>query len=76
MIGTHVVYVDEYGKAHDALVTANWGGDAPRERRALNLVHVVSAEDQRDQYGQQINRPCSVVHESQTPAHGRFWRDA
>ena len=75
MIGEHVVYADEYGQLHEALVTQDFGGDQIEdERKALNLVFVSSADDRRDQYGTQIERPCSVVHQSQTPAHGRFWR--
>lgn len=72
-IGSTVEYVDPVGRAHSALVTANWGADSPT--RALNLVYVSEDEAEHDQYGRQIKRDTSVVHESVQPAHGRFWRE-
>lgn len=71
-IGDAVEYVDEVAKPHDALVTAIHGvGETP----SVNLVLVTSDEAQTDQYGRQIKRETSVVHNSHQMAHGRFWRE-
>ena len=72
-IGDIVEYVDPVGKSHKALVTANWGIASPTA--SLNLVYVSDNESETDQYGRQIRRDTSVVHETSQPAHGRFWRD-
>lgn len=83
-VGRHVKYVDEYGKAHDAIVTIWWdnyrgqrmgdpasssGEDIP----GCNLVFVTSDQMKTDQYGSQIERPTSVVHRKNQAAHGRYW---
>lgn len=73
-IGNHVIYVDEYGNEHDALVTAVWTsyGNPP----GLNVVYVSSDENATDQYGRQLaERATSVVHTDNQPAHGRKWRE-
>lgn len=73
MIGSHVIYVDERAVEHDALVTAVHGA----EPHSLNLIHVSSDETKTDPYGRQLEqRPCSVVHQSAQPAHGRYWKEA
>lgn len=76
-IGSHVIYVDEFGKRHHALVTQKWGPphDASKGVPApsLNLVHVDGDTAKSDQYGRQISRPTSVVHKSNQNAHGRYW---
>lgn len=74
VVGQVVVYVDEVGVAHQALVTAYWGGDRPDG--ALNLVYVSSDSEKSDPYGRQIERASSVSRESEHTAHGRFWRPA
>jgi hypothetical protein len=69
-IGNHVVYVDEYGKGHNALVTEVWGGgDTP----SLNVVYVETDDSKTDQYGRQLHRATSAVHKSNQGAHGRYW---
>lgn len=73
-IGNHVVYVDEYGKEHQALVTAIWGMETAM--KSLNVVYVNKDEKASDQYGRQLERATSVVHESAQAAHGRKWREA
>lgn len=70
-IGDYVKYVDQFGKEHDALVTAIWGIDSPM--KSLNLVYVVDDETKTDQYGRQIERFTSVVHRDNQAAHGRYW---
>lgn len=70
-IGNSVEYVDASGNWHEAFVTAiHGGGDTP----SVNLVYVSDDESQTDQYGRQIQRSTSVVHESNQGAHGNFWR--
>jgi hypothetical protein len=71
-IGDAVTYVDPKGIEHAALVTANWGGDAPDP--SLNLVYVSDDETQTDNYGRQIGRNTSVVAEARQHAHGNYWK--
>lgn len=77
-IGDTVEYVDPYAKSHTALVTTVFssghpGDDGPKP--SVNLVYVSDDESQTDQYGRQIARNTSVVHETNQAAHGMFWRD-
>lgn len=78
--GQHVVYVDHFGKAHDALITVWWHGD--REISCYlsefgdpgcNVVYVDKDEDKTDTYGRQIYRETSVIHKTKQPAHGNFY---
>ena len=72
-IGDKVIFTDAVGNFHYALVTAVWGqGETP----SLNVVYVSDDESQTDQYGRQITRATSVVHESNQHAHGMKWRKA
>jgi hypothetical protein len=75
-IGDSVIYVDEHGQEHCALVTVlhegfaqSYGGEV-----GCNLVYVSGDAEKSDPYGRQIDRATSVVHQSGQPAHGRFWR--
>lgn len=70
--GDQVVYVDERGKEHNALVTAVWGNDPTTS--SVNLVFVVADDSKTDQYGRQIQRETSVVPEINQAAHGRMWK--
>jgi hypothetical protein len=77
-IGDTVEFVDPYAKPHKALVTTVFqsghpGDDGPKP--SVNLVYVSDDDSQTDQYGRQIARKTSVVHESHQAAHGLFWRD-
>lgn len=72
-IGKPVIYVDELGREHNALVTACWGNEFGT-KTSINLVYVSGAEDQSDQYGRQIARGTSVVPQQQQSAHGRYYR--
>lgn len=77
-IGQSVEFVDSVGKSHIALVTTVFtsghpGDDGPNP--SVNLVYVSDDESQTDQYGRQIARRTSVVHESNQYAHGMFWRE-
>ena len=70
-IGSVVQYVDEVGKAHDALVTCVFGNTEPH---SINVMYVSSDEKKEDSYGRQVERETSVVHESMQGAHGQFWK--
>jgi len=80
-IGDAVEYVDEFGVAHSALVTQNWGSatfeadpEQPWLCPSINVVYVAGDESQTDSYGRQIARQTSVVHELNQQAHGRYYR--
>lgn len=79
-VGDAVIFVDPYGKEHIALVTTSWGGttvhpgdDGPKP--SVNLVFVSEDETKTDQYGRQIERNTSVVHQSNQSAHGMYWKE-
>ena len=69
--GEVVEYVDPVGRAHDAIVTNTWGTDRPS---SINVVYTTTDTNARDQYGAQLLRDTSIIHESTQPAPGRFWR--
>lgn len=66
-VGDPLVYVDEQGESHHALVT-NWWGP-----QCCNLLFVVSDEAKKDPYGQQIERRSSSAHRSMIQAPGNYW---
>jgi hypothetical protein len=68
-----VVYTDATGVEHQALVTEVHG--EPERNPAINLVYVQPDEGMRDQYGLQLLRETSIVHQSNQSARGRFWRE-
>lgn len=71
--GDAVIYIDEVGVEHDALVTQYWGGDQPNG--ALNCVYVTTDDTKRDPYGRQLERASSVSRQKEgVTAHGRYWR--
>jgi hypothetical protein len=77
-IGDVVEFIDPVGASHKALVTTVFtsghpGDDGPSP--SVNLVFVSDDESKSDQYGRQIERNTSVVHESNQYAHGMFWRE-
>ena len=77
-IGDTVTLVDEYGTSHNALVTTVFTSGHPGDNGpcpSVNVVYVSRDESQIDQYGRQIARKTSVVHESNQAAHGMFWRE-
>lgn len=67
-IGEKVVYHDELGNPHDALVTAIYSDTC------INAVFVSSDESRTDSYGRQIERTATCNHKSQNPTHGRYYR--
>lgn len=74
--GQHVIWHDEYGKSHDALVTCLHGNWGPENKPSINVVVVNLDEGQTDTYGQKLQRETSVVHKSNQGAHGRYWTEA
>lgn len=77
--GSHVIYVNEFGVPHEAVVTQDWsygkefdpiGGALP----SINVVFVTKDEAKTDSYGSQIQRETSVVHRKNQSAHGRYWK--
>lgn len=67
-VGEVVVYHDEKGEAHNALVICVFGEDC------INFVRVNPDKSRDDSYGRQIDRLTSQVHKSRTPVHGNYWR--
>lgn len=83
-LGDHVIYVDEFGKSHNAIVNIWWdnyrnmrmgdpGNSVGLNIPGCNLVYVTSDEKKTDTYGSQLERATSVVHRSNQAAHGRYW---
>jgi hypothetical protein len=80
-VGQQVVFVDQYGKKHDALITIWWGQDDqgnrlpgnPEGELGCNVVYVCDDVEKRDSCGRQIERSTSVVHKSKQIAHGMYW---
>jgi hypothetical protein len=71
--GDPVIYVDALGAEHSALVTRVWG-PMMGDEVGLNVVFVNPDEDMNDTYGRQIMRETSVVHKTNQPAHGQYWK--
>ena len=70
----HVIYHDEKGRSHQALVTAVHGPNTDGSIPCINLVFVSGDETRQDQYGRQIERLTSIVHKSNSSAHGFYFR--
>lgn len=77
-VGESVAFVDPTGRTHEALVTTVFAAGHPGtddNYPAINLVYVSDDPSETDQYGRQIKRYTSVVHETKQAAHGMFWRE-
>lgn len=83
-IGQHLRYCDQERMWHDALVLAIHGdvysgkdadGKEFLQYPCVNLVFVVSNENQTDQYGRQTQKEgaTSVMHYEQYAPSGFFW---
>ena len=70
--GDGVVFVDDRGVEHDALLTAIHGEGTATP--SVNVVYVLQEKTRHDDYGQQISRETSVVHQSSQLADGMYWR--
>lgn len=75
-VGDAVVYHDESGKPHNALVNVAWTPPAPGKLPLVNLLFISGDESRQDSYGRQFERASSVSHASAWNAHGRYWRFA
>jgi len=76
-VGGTVIYVDPRGNKYKALVTAVWPFEYGNTNQpGLNLVIVSADETQRDDYGRQIIRPCSVPHKDSQAAPANYWIEA
>jgi len=71
-IGSHVVFIDTHYQEHEALITAIHGD--PASKPCVNLLYVSKQTGKQDQYGQQIERPSSVVHIKDNTAGGYCWK--
>lgn len=71
-VGQAVTFIDEVGKPHNAVVTADWS--ISEEPGAINLVFVSDDEALTDPYGRQIVRKTSVTHQSKQSAPGYYWK--
>ena len=75
----HVIYHDEKGKPHKALVTCvfdqpNKAADDLSDLPCINVVYVSDDESRGDSYGRQIVRETSQVHKTSMATHGHYWR--
>lgn len=74
-VGGCVVYHDERGKPHDALLTAVWGQrESSDTMPCVNLLFCSPNAEQQDDYGRQIVRKSSCCHKTLVSAHGNYWR--
>lgn len=71
-IGSHVIFVDEYKKEHDALVETFHGGK-PEDNPSINLIRIAQ-DNGSDMYGAQKKHETSVVHISQNTANANCWK--
>jgi len=69
-LGQFVVFHDQKGQPHDALITAVWSEEC------VNVLFVSSDERRKDDTGRQIERSASVQHKSVQTVHGFYWRFA
>ena len=67
-VGELVVYHNEVGLEHNALVTSVWG------KSCINVVMVSSDSSKKDGYGRQLERRASCMHGSVGLVHGNYWR--
>lgn len=77
---SQVLYVDEKGEVHSALVTQWWMGNQLVEsylsksgEPGCNLIFVSSDPNRQDSCGRQSERRTSVVHKSKQPANAAYW---
>lgn len=72
VVGEVVLYTDEVGIVHDALVVSYYGMTQPDY--SLSCVYMSSDETKTDNYGRQIERAASVARQREgVTAHGRYW---
>lgn len=69
-VGDVVIYRDETGVDHSALVTVVHGNTA---QSCINVAYLSADESKRDSYGRQVERASSVQRKSDYTAHGRYF---
>ena len=78
-LGEHVIYFDEFGRPHDALLTAVHGertevdyeGAIRKiEEPCVNLLFLSPDKARKDTYGRQIERRSSCMHTTYNSAWG------
>ena len=78
-IGDEVIFIDSKRQEHNALVTHVWGAETYPDdggiRPSLNLVYVLADDKRDDQYGRQLQRETSVVHQQLNAAGCNAWRE-
>jgi hypothetical protein len=67
-VGDHIIYTDEVGNDHNALVQCVWG------KTCLNFTFISPDEKRTDNYGRQIEHKTSMQHVSCMKVHGYYWR--
>ena len=85
-VGDPVIFFDQFGMEHHALLTAIHGerytydkgyDNEPTiekiENPSVNLLLISPDPKREDTYGRQIERESSVVHSSNQGAWGNFW---
>ena len=81
-VGDTVIYHDEHGKPHNALLTCVHGWETEGipvidQMPCVNLLYVSSDEKRQDDYGRQVERDSSCVHKTMNGGvHGGYWRNA
>ena len=86
-VGEFVIFFDQFGMEHNALLTAVWGDKTISswkeegsdvlstrvDNPCVNLLIVSPDEKRDDSYGRQIERMTSVVHSCGQSAWGNFY---
>lgn len=67
-IGDAVIYTDEVGVDHNALIQCVWSDTC------VNFVFISGDENKKDSYGRQIEHKTSMQHVSKAGAYGFYWR--
>jgi len=73
MPGDHVIYVDEWRRRHNALLTCVHGEAAAEYQPSVNLLYVTEDNAKVDPYGNQTERRSSVPHRGDQRADGNYW---
>jgi hypothetical protein len=74
MIGETVIFVDSVGKEFPALVTNEFGAWGPENEPSINVVYISDDSARTDNFGRQLIRSTSVVHQSNQFAPGNYWK--
>ena len=81
-VGEQVVYFDEFGREHNALVTAVWGERTETfkddelidtSEPSLNVIFISPDERRSDTYGRQVERRSSCMSVKYQAAYGNCY---